>query len=110
MGMASPLAKSLVPRRPCVTIAILCFWLYLAILAAIIVASLLALDPGLLRERMRPCGQRPPLGLRLFTIVMFLHWIVALDRGRFHWSDGVPCSWPSSSFWRRCRCLPPPKN
>ena len=58
------------------TIAILGFWLYLAILAAIIVASLLALDPGLLRERMRPGGQRPPLGLRLFTIGMFLHWIV----------------------------------
>ena len=75
------------------TIAILGFWLYLAILAAIIVVSLLALDPGLLRERMRPGGQRPPLALRLFTIVMFLHWIVAgLDRGRFHWSDGVP-SW-----------------
>ena len=75
------------------TIAILGFWPYLAILAAIIVASLLALDPGLLRERMRPGGQRPPLGPRLFTIVMFLHWIVAgLDRGRFHWSDGVP-SW-----------------
>ena len=75
------------------TLAILGFWLYLAILAAIIVASLLSLDPGLLRERMRPGGQRPPLALRLFTIVMFLHWIVAgLDRGRFHWSDGVP-SW-----------------
>jgi protein-S-isoprenylcysteine O-methyltransferase Ste14 len=75
------------------TLAILGFWLYLAILAAIIVASLLALDPGLLRERMRPGGQRPPLALRLFTIVVFLHWIVAgLDRGRFHWSDGVP-SW-----------------
>ena len=75
------------------TLAILGFWLYLAILATIVVASLLSLDPGLLRERMRPGGQRPPLGLRLFTIVMFLHWIVAgLDRGRFHWSDGVP-SW-----------------
>jgi len=73
------------------TLAVLGFWLYLAILAAVIVASLLALDPGLLRERMRPGGQRPPLALRLFTIVMFLHWIVAgLDRGRFHWSDGVP--------------------
>ena len=73
------------------TLAILGFWLYLAILAAIIVASLLALDPGLLRERMRPGGQRPPLALRLFTTVMFLHWIVAgLDRGRFHWSDSVP--------------------
>jgi protein-S-isoprenylcysteine O-methyltransferase Ste14 len=75
------------------TLAILGFWLYLAILATIVVASLLSLDPGLLRERMRPGGQRPPLALRLFTIVVFLHWIVAgLDRGRFHWSDGVP-SW-----------------
>ena len=73
------------------TVAIVGFWLYLAIFAAIIVASLLALDPGLLQERMRPGGQRPPLGLQLFTIVMFLHWIVAgLDRGRFHWSDNVP--------------------
>ena len=39
----------------------------------------------------RPGGTRPPLGLRLFTIVLFVHWIVAgLDRGRFHWSDSVP--------------------
>jgi len=73
------------------TVAIAGFWLYLAIFTAIIVASLLALDPGLFRERMRPGGKRPPLGLRLFTIVMFVHWIVAgLDRGRFHWSDNVP--------------------
>jgi protein-S-isoprenylcysteine O-methyltransferase Ste14 len=73
------------------TLAILGFWLYLAIFAAIILASLLELDPGLLRERMRPGGKRPPLALRLFTIVLFLHWIVAgLDRGRFHWSDNVP--------------------
>jgi protein-S-isoprenylcysteine O-methyltransferase Ste14 len=73
------------------TFAILGFWLYLSIFAAIILASLLTLDPSLLRERMRPGGTRPPLGLRLFTIVLFLHWIVAgLDRGRFHWSDNVP--------------------
>jgi protein-S-isoprenylcysteine O-methyltransferase Ste14 len=73
------------------TVAILGFWVYLSILAAIILASLLVLDPGLLRERMRPGGKRPPLGLHLFTIVLFLHWIVAgLDRGRFHWSDSVP--------------------
>jgi hypothetical protein len=42
------------------TIAILGFWLYLAILAAIIVVSLLALDPGLLRERMRPADSGRP--------------------------------------------------
>jgi protein-S-isoprenylcysteine O-methyltransferase Ste14 len=73
------------------TFAILGFWLYLSIFAAVILASLLALDPSLLRERMRLGGSRPPLGLRLFTIVLFVHWIVAgLDRGRFHWSDSVP--------------------
>jgi protein-S-isoprenylcysteine O-methyltransferase Ste14 len=73
------------------TIAIAVFWIYLAIFAAIMVAGFLWLDPGLLRERMRPGGKKPPLGLRLLTGVLFAHWIVAgLDRGRFHWSDSVP--------------------
>jgi len=73
------------------TLAIFTFWIYLLIFAAVIVASFLWLDPGLLRERMRPAGKRPPLALRLFTLVVFAHWIVAgLDRGRFHWSDSVP--------------------
>jgi len=73
------------------SVAIIVFWVYLAIFAAVMVAAFLWLDPGLLRERMRPGGEKPPLGLRLFTGVLFAHWIVAgLDRGRFHWSDGVP--------------------
>ena len=73
------------------TLAIFTFWIYLLIFAAVIVASFLWLDPGLLRERLRPAGKRPPLALRLFTLVVFAHWIVAgLDRGRFHWSDSVP--------------------
>jgi protein-S-isoprenylcysteine O-methyltransferase Ste14 len=73
------------------TIAIPAFWIYLAIFAAVFVSAFLWLDPDLLRERMRPGGQRPPLALRLFSGVLFLHWIVAgLDRGRFHWSDTVP--------------------
>jgi protein-S-isoprenylcysteine O-methyltransferase Ste14 len=73
------------------TLAVPEFWLYLAIFAAVMVASFAALDPGLLRERMRPGGQRPPVALRLFSIVLFVHWIVAgLDRGRLHWSDSVP--------------------
>jgi protein-S-isoprenylcysteine O-methyltransferase Ste14 len=72
------------------TVQILGFWVYVAIFAAVMVASFAFLDPGLLRERMRPGGQRPPLALRLFTLVLLLHWIVAgLDRGRFHWSDDV---------------------
>jgi protein-S-isoprenylcysteine O-methyltransferase Ste14 len=73
------------------TLAILTFWIYLAIFAAVIVASFLWLDPGPLRERVRPGGKRPPLALRLLTLVVFAHWIVAgLDRGRFHWSHSVP--------------------
>ena len=65
---------------------------YLAILAAIFVASFLWLDPDLARERMRPGGKKPPLALRLFSGVMVLHWVIAgLDRGRFHWSDTCRC-------------------
>jgi protein-S-isoprenylcysteine O-methyltransferase Ste14 len=73
------------------TVALPGFWIYLAIYAATFVVSLAILDPELLRERMRPGGQRPPRALRIFTVVLFVHWIVAgLDRGRFHWSDTVP--------------------
>jgi protein-S-isoprenylcysteine O-methyltransferase Ste14 len=73
------------------TVQIPGFWVYVAIVAAVIVASFAFLDPGLLRERMRPGGQRPPLALRLFGLVLVLHWIIAgLDRGRFHWSDDTP--------------------
>ena len=46
------------------TVKILGFWVYVAIFAAVMVASFIFLDPGLLRERMRPGGQRPPLALR----------------------------------------------
>jgi protein-S-isoprenylcysteine O-methyltransferase Ste14 len=67
------------------------FWIYLVILAAIMVAALFGLDADLLRERMRPGGQKPPLALRLLTLLFFVHWLIAgLDRGRFHWSDTVP--------------------
>src|SRR5215475_1090814 len=73
------------------TVAIPGFWVYLAIFAAVMVVSFAVLDPDLLRERMRPGGRKPPVALRLFSSVLFVHWIVAgLDRGRFHWSDDVP--------------------
>jgi len=73
------------------TVQIPGFWVYVAIFAAVMVASFAFLDPGLLRERMRPGGQRPPLALRLAVLVLVLHWVVAgLDCGRFHWSDDVP--------------------
>jgi len=75
------------------TVAIPGFWVYLAILAAVMVVSFAVLDPDLLHERMRPGGKKSPFALRIFSLVLFMHWIVAgLDRGRFHWSDNVP-SW-----------------
>jgi protein-S-isoprenylcysteine O-methyltransferase Ste14 len=73
------------------TMAILTYWIYLAIFAVVFVASFLWLDPDLARERMRPGGKKPPLALRLFSGVLFVHWVIAgLDHGRFHWSDSVP--------------------
>src|SRR5215203_3921549 len=75
------------------TIAVPGFWAYLAIFAVVMIASFAVLDPDLLQERMRPGGKEPPLSLRVFSLVLFMHWIVAgLDRGRFHWSDNVPDS------------------
>jgi protein-S-isoprenylcysteine O-methyltransferase Ste14 len=73
------------------TVALPTYWVYLGIFAAVFVASFLLLDPDLARERMRPGGKSQPLGLKLFSAVLFAHWIIAgLDHGRFHWSDTVP--------------------
>jgi protein-S-isoprenylcysteine O-methyltransferase Ste14 len=73
------------------TLSFISFWVYIALMAAVFIASFLWVDPDLARERMRPGGQKPPLGLQLFMIVMIAHWIIAgLDRGRYHWSDSVP--------------------
>lgn len=73
------------------TIAIVDFWAYLAVFAAVFIASFVMIDPDLVRERMRPGGKKPPVGLQVFSGVLFVDWILAgLDRGRFHWSDWVP--------------------
>src|SRR5262249_60503893 len=73
------------------TIAIPGFWIYVTIYAFVFMLSLAILDPGLLEERMRPGGKRLTVALHVFTVILFVHWIVAgLDRGRFHWSDTVP--------------------
>jgi len=72
------------------TAAIVTYWAYLAIFAAVFIASFVLLDPDLARERMRPGGKRPPVSLQIFTAVLVAHWCVAgLDHGRFHWTDTV---------------------
>ena len=70
------------------TIAILTYWIYIAIFAAVVAASFLWLDPDLTRERMRPGAKNPPLALPLISGVLYVHWIIAgLNHGRFHWSE-----------------------
>src|SRR5262249_13042437 len=74
-----------------VTVAMRAFWFYLKIFAIVMIVSFAPLDPALLRDRRRRGGKKPPVSLRIFSLVLFMHWIVAgLDRGRFHWSDDVP--------------------
>jgi hypothetical protein len=55
------------------TVAIPGFWAYLAIFAVVMIVSFAALDPELLRERMRPGGKKPQQfrngGLGLFNLV-----------------------------------------
>jgi protein-S-isoprenylcysteine O-methyltransferase Ste14 len=69
------------------------YWIYVAIVAALSVGGLFVIGEDLARERMRPGGQSPPLSLRAAFLLCLLHWALAgLDRGRFHWSDGVPPS------------------
>ena len=54
------------------TVAMPGFWAYLAIFAAVMIVSFAVLDPDLLRERMRPSGNKPPLSLRVFSLLLFL--------------------------------------
>ncbi len=73
------------------TVAIVGFWLFFATQLGGTVAAFVLLPPDLMRERMRPGGQKPPRGLRLSVIVLVAALVIAgLDRGRFHWSDDVP--------------------
>jgi protein-S-isoprenylcysteine O-methyltransferase Ste14 len=73
------------------TLAVVGFWLFLAIQLAGIVASFVLLPADLVCERMRPGGDKPPLRLRLSVIVLLVALVIAgLDRGRLHWSDDVP--------------------
>lgn len=67
------------------------YWIYVAIIAAVSVSGLYLIGEDLARERMRPGGKPPPWSVRLALPACLLHWAIAgLDRGRFHWSDGVP--------------------
>src|SRR5262249_22535412 len=66
------------------TVAIPAFWVYLTIFAIVMIVSFATLERALVSERMRRGVKKPPVSLRIFSLVLFMHWIVAgLDRGRF---------------------------
>lgn len=68
-------------------------WGLLGVLAFYMVVMFAVIEPGLLRERMKPGpGNRDRLTRPLTLVLLLVHWVVAgLDVGRFQWS---PIPWP----------------
>src|SRR5262245_25824297 len=68
------------------------FWAYLGIWAAGLLVGMFVVDPGMVRERIRPGpGGRDYVTVYVFLPVLLGQLVVAaLDVGRFHWSDRVP--------------------
>ena len=64
------------------------FWAWLALTGALSVVGWLAIDPGLIRERLRPGpGGRDSIVIYAGKLLVLAHLIIAgLDVGRFHWS------------------------
>jgi protein-S-isoprenylcysteine O-methyltransferase Ste14 len=68
------------------------FWAYLGVWAVAIVVATPLVDPGLIRERMRPGpgGQDFAIAYAVIPLWLGQYVIAGLDVGRFHWSDIVP--------------------
>ena len=68
---------------------------YVAVLSALLLFTMVAVDPELARERARPAGRDIDPGSRTASGFLFLVTVIfaALDVGRLHQSDSVPSSW-----------------
>jgi protein-S-isoprenylcysteine O-methyltransferase Ste14 len=68
------------------------WWAYVAIAAALSLIAMLAVDPGLIRERLRPGpGGQDRYVLYVGKLLLVTHLLMAgSDVGRFHRSDDVP--------------------
>jgi protein-S-isoprenylcysteine O-methyltransferase Ste14 len=66
-------------------------WAYVGIVAMGSTIAMLLLDPGLIRERMRPGpGAKDTNDVGPMKVLIAAHLVVAgLDVGRLHWSDGM---------------------
>ncbi len=64
------------------------FWAWLALTGALSVVGWLAIDPGLIRERLKPGpGGHDSIVIYAGKLLVLAHLIIAgLDVGRFHWS------------------------
>src|SRR5580658_8727517 len=73
---------------------------YVAVLSALLLFTMVAVDPELARERARPAGRDIDPGSRTAGGFLFLATVIfaALDVGRLHQSDSVPPSWRLSSI------------
>ncbi len=67
-------------------------WVYVTITSLQSLVAVFFVDPGLLKERMRPGpGSRDRLTALIAAPPFFSIWVISgLDIGRFHWSDRVP--------------------
>jgi protein-S-isoprenylcysteine O-methyltransferase Ste14 len=68
------------------------FWAYLGVWAVATVVATPLVDPGLIRERIRPGpgGEDFAIGYAVIPFWVGQYVIAGLDVGRFHWSDTVP--------------------
>ena len=68
---------------------------YVAVLSALLLFTMVAVDPELARERAHPAGRDIDPGSRTASGFLFLVTVIfaALDVGRLHQSDSVPPSW-----------------
>lgn len=68
------------------------FWAYLGVFGGSAVIGLVLVDPGLVRERLRPGpgGQDYAAAIIVVPIWVAQHVVAGLDVGRYHWSDTVP--------------------
>ena len=68
---------------------------YVAVLSALLLFTMVAVEPELARERAHPAGTDIDPGTRTASAFFFLVTIIfaALDVGRLHQSDSVPPSW-----------------
>ena len=68
------------------------FWAYLGVWAASALLGPFVVDPGLIRERLRPGpgGKDYQIAVTAAPLWLSSYALAGLDVGRYHWSDTVP--------------------